>query len=93
MNHLRVFVKWDSKFFSFCKFDWFSLRSERVLPARQGHKVNCLHPAVYLICNIANGQMKNKTAMSILYFPFSILNLAKENPLESGFSRYLFTYS
>ena len=37
MNHLCVFVKWDSKFFSFCKFDWFSLRSERVLPARQGH--------------------------------------------------------
>ena len=33
------------------------------------------------------------TAMSILHFPFSILNLAKENPLESGFSRYLFTYS
>ena len=86
MNHLCVFVKWDSKFFSFCKFDWFSLRSERILPARQGHKVNCLHPAVYLICSIANGQMKNKTAMSIL-------NLTKENPLESGFSRYLFTYS
>ena len=33
------------------------------------------------------------TATSILHSPFSILNLAKENPLESGFSRYLFTYS
>ena len=30
------------------------------MPARQGHKVNCLHLAVYLICNIANGQMNEK---------------------------------
>ena len=46
---------------------------------------------LYPVCTLYNRHVNSP--FSIFNSQFSILNLAKGNPLESGFSRYLFTYS
>ena len=50
-------------------------------------------PTLTIHKHCRRGDKWTNTQRHIFNFPFSILNLAKENPLESGFSRYLFTYS